>query len=60
MTIWPLRLTTSAVLRIGERIMNAETIKDFLVSLGFGIDEAGYEKLESVLAGVTAIHLCPA
>ncbi|WP_254908764.1 hypothetical protein [Salmonella enterica] len=40
--------------------MNAETIKDFLVSLGFGIDEAGYEKLESVLAGVTAIHLCPA
>ncbi|CGN90788.1 bacteriophage protein [Salmonella enterica subsp. enterica serovar Typhi] len=34
--------------------MNAETIKDFLVSLGFGIDEAGYEKFESVLAGVTA------
>lgn len=29
--------------------MNAETIKDFLVSLGFGIDEAGYEKFESVL-----------
>lgn len=34
--------------------MNAETIKDFLVSLGFDIDEAGYEKFESVLAGVTA------
>ncbi|EBV3643895.1 lytic transglycosylase catalytic [Salmonella enterica subsp. enterica serovar Kottbus] len=34
--------------------MNAETIKDFLVSLGFGIDEAGYEKFESVLAGITA------
>ncbi|EEH5261861.1 lytic transglycosylase catalytic [Salmonella enterica] len=34
--------------------MNAETIKDFLVSLGFGIDEAGYEKFESVLVGVTA------
>ncbi|EDK9391263.1 lytic transglycosylase [Salmonella enterica] len=34
--------------------MNAETIKDFLVSLGFDIDEAGYEKFEYVLAGVTA------
>lgn len=34
--------------------MNAETIKDFLVSLGFGIDEAGYKKFESVLADVTA------
>ncbi|EAZ8651327.1 lytic transglycosylase catalytic [Salmonella enterica] len=34
--------------------MKAETIKDFLVSLGFGIDEAGYGKFESVLAGVTA------
>ncbi|EBU6996450.1 lytic transglycosylase catalytic [Salmonella enterica subsp. enterica serovar Newport] len=34
--------------------MNAETIKDFLISLGFGIDEAGYGKFESVLAGVTA------
>ncbi|ECC2476533.1 lytic transglycosylase catalytic [Salmonella enterica] len=34
--------------------MNAEIIKDFLVSLGFGIDEAGYEKFESVLTGVTA------
>ncbi|EED4369480.1 lytic transglycosylase catalytic [Salmonella enterica subsp. enterica serovar Give] len=34
--------------------MKSETIKDFLVSLGFGIDEAGYGKFESVLAGVTA------
>lgn len=34
--------------------MNAETIKDFLVSLGFDIDEAGYQKFESVLAGTTA------
>jgi hypothetical protein len=24
----------------GERLMNAETIKDFLVSLGFKVDEA--------------------
>lgn len=34
--------------------MNAETIKDFLVSLGFDIDEAGYQKFESVLTGTTA------
>ena len=34
--------------------MNAETIKDFLVSLGFDIDEAGAEKFDSVLAGTTA------
>lgn len=34
--------------------MNAETIKDFLVSLGFNIDEAGAEKFDSVLAGTTA------
>ncbi|EFE0691741.1 TPA: lytic transglycosylase [Escherichia coli] len=34
--------------------MNAETIKDFLVSLGFDIDEAGASKLDSVLAGTTA------
>nr|DAP93575.1 MAG TPA: virion protein [Caudoviricetes sp.] len=54
MTTWPLRLTTSAVLRNGERIMNAETIKDFLVSLGFDIDEAGVSKFDSVLAGTTA------
>ncbi|EQB9267771.1 MULTISPECIES: transglycosylase SLT domain-containing protein [Enterobacteriaceae] len=34
--------------------MNAETIKDFLVSLGFDIDEAGAEKFDAVLAGTTA------
>ncbi|WP_417633032.1 lytic transglycosylase [Citrobacter freundii] len=34
--------------------MNAETIKDFLVSLGFDIDEAGVSKFDSVLAGTTA------
>ncbi|WP_432372828.1 lytic transglycosylase catalytic [Pantoea allii] len=33
--------------------MNAETIKDFLVSLGFQVDEAGSRKFESVLAGTT-------
>lgn len=34
--------------------MNAETIKDFLVSLGFQVDEAGSKKFESVVAGTTA------
>ncbi|ABP59494.1 transglycosylase SLT domain-containing protein [Enterobacter sp. 638] len=34
--------------------MNAETIKEFLVSLGFDIDEAGAEKFDSVIAGTTA------
>ncbi|ENX4473212.1 lytic transglycosylase [Enterobacter roggenkampii] len=34
--------------------MNAETIKDFLVSLGFDVDEAGAKKFDSVLAGTTA------
>ncbi|HBK3066987.1 TPA: lytic transglycosylase [Citrobacter freundii] len=34
--------------------MNAETIKDFLVSLGFDIDKAGAAKFDSVLAGTTA------
>ncbi|HED3697816.1 TPA: lytic transglycosylase [Citrobacter amalonaticus] len=34
--------------------MNAETIKDFLVSLGFSLDEAGYQKFNSVLTGATA------
>jgi len=34
--------------------MNAETIKDFLVSLGFDVDEAGSAKFEAVLTGVTA------
>ncbi|CAM3713667.1 lytic transglycosylase [Rouxiella silvae] len=33
--------------------MNAETIKDFLVSLGFQVDDAGAKKFDSVLAGVT-------
>lgn len=33
--------------------MNSETIKDFLVSLGFEIDEAGARKFDSVLAGTT-------
>ncbi|EEU9164290.1 lytic transglycosylase catalytic [Escherichia coli] len=34
--------------------MNAETIKDFLVSLGFSVDDAGAKKFGSVLAGTTA------
>lgn len=34
--------------------MNAETIKEFLVSLGFDIDEAGANKFDSVLKGTTA------
>ncbi|EHN4857389.1 lytic transglycosylase catalytic [Escherichia coli] len=34
--------------------MNAETIKDFLVSLGFSVDDAGAKKFDSVLAGTTA------
>lgn len=34
--------------------MNAETIKEFLVSLGFDIDEAGANKFDSVIAGTTA------
>ncbi|EMJ7589438.1 lytic transglycosylase [Serratia marcescens] len=33
--------------------MNAETIKDFLISLGFDIDEAGGRKFESMVSGVT-------
>lgn len=33
---------------------NAETIKDFLVSLGFELDEAGEKKFSAVVAGVTA------
>ncbi|MBD5686243.1 lytic transglycosylase domain-containing protein [Citrobacter freundii] len=35
-------------------IGNADTIKDFLVSLGFDIDQAGANKFEAVLKGVTA------
>jgi soluble lytic murein transglycosylase-like protein len=33
---------------------SADTIKDFLVSLGFDIDNAGANKFEAVLKGVTA------
>jgi len=33
--------------------MNAETIKDFLVSLGFQVDESGSRKFEATLTGVT-------
>nr|DAL09324.1 MAG TPA_asm: hypothetical protein [Caudoviricetes sp.] len=33
--------------------MNAETIKDFLVSLGFQVDEAGARKFDAVIAGTT-------
>lgn len=33
--------------------MNAETIKDFLVSLGFQIDDAGARKFDSVVLGTT-------
>jgi len=33
--------------------MNAETIKDFLVSLGFQVDDAGARKFESVVLGTT-------
>ncbi|MFP2422239.1 transglycosylase SLT domain-containing protein [Pseudescherichia vulneris] len=34
--------------------MNAETIKEFLVSLGFSVDEAGAQKFNAVLGGVTS------
>ncbi|MGU3521585.1 lytic transglycosylase [Enterobacteriaceae bacterium C23F] len=34
--------------------MNAETIKEFLVSLGFSVDEAGARKFNAVLGGVTS------
>lgn len=34
--------------------MNAETIKDFLVSLGFKVDESGERKFNAVLVGVTS------
>ncbi|MCT4713257.1 transglycosylase SLT domain-containing protein [Enterobacteriaceae bacterium H11S18] len=33
--------------------MNAETIKSFLVSLGFEVDEAGAQRFNTVLKGVT-------
>lgn len=34
--------------------MDAETIKDFLVSLGFAVDDAGAKKFDAVIAGVMA------
>ncbi|UPQ69693.1 hypothetical protein [Kluyvera ascorbata] len=34
--------------------MNAETIKEFLVSLGFQVDSSGEKKFNAVLTGVTA------
>lgn len=34
--------------------MNAETLKDFLISLGFDVDSAGAAKFDSVVAGVTS------
>ncbi|GAB2938286.1 transglycosylase SLT domain-containing protein [Hafnia psychrotolerans] len=34
--------------------MDAEVIKDFLISLGFQIDDAGAQKFDSVIVGVTA------
>ncbi len=34
--------------------MNVETLKDFLISLGFEIDSAGEKKFSAVVAGVTA------
>lgn len=34
--------------------MNAETLKDFLISLGFDVDDVGARKFETVVAGVTA------
>ncbi|HID2509065.1 lytic transglycosylase domain-containing protein [Klebsiella pneumoniae] len=33
--------------------MNAETLKDFLISLGFKVDEAGARKFDTVVAGTT-------
>ena len=33
--------------------MNAETIKDFLISLGFQVDNAGSRKFEATIAGAT-------
>lgn len=34
--------------------MNAETIKEFLVSLGFSVDESGARRFNAVLTGVTS------
>lgn len=33
--------------------MNAETLKDFLISLGFKVDDAGARKFDAVVAGTT-------
>ena len=33
--------------------MNADTLKDFLISLGFNVDEAGAKKFDAVVAGTT-------
>lgn len=33
--------------------MNAETLKDFLISLGFNVDEVGAKKFDAVVAGTT-------
>lgn len=33
--------------------MNAETLRDFLISLGFNVDEAGAKKFDAVVAGTT-------
>ena len=33
--------------------MNAETLKDFLISLGFKVDEAGARKFDAVVVGTT-------
>ena len=33
--------------------MNAETLKDVLISLGFKVDEAGARKFDAVVAGTT-------
>ncbi|AUY01218.1 lytic transglycosylase domain-containing protein [Escherichia coli] len=33
--------------------MNVETLKDFLISLGFKVDEAGARKFDAVVAGTT-------
>lgn len=33
--------------------MNAETLKGFLISLGFNVDEAGAKKFDAVVAGTT-------
>lgn len=33
--------------------MNAETLKDFLISLGFKVDDAGARKFDAIVTGVT-------